>query len=507
MTILSFRDLVLRTPDGRPLLDDATATLQSGVTALVGANGAGKSTLLRTLAGGLAPTAGQVDRRGLVRLVAPQASRGALALALQALPAELHGAAGGIRREVARLLPPALDPEHASPGESARAWLACLAAGEADAWLLDEPSAHLDAEGRAWLKRWLGRCRVPVLVASHDRDLLGSAAQTWELVAGGLRRWGGGFDDYLEDAASARERAGDAVRRARREQQAVALQAQQARERADRRAATGKAQVRGGSQGRLLGGYLQGRAERGGGARERAAAARLAAAAAALAQAREGVAHAPDFRLDVSGGRVAAEQRLLRVQGLGLQSGGRWLLRDWSLQLVGPRRLAVPGPNGCGKSSLLRVLAGREHPAAGRVERGALSVALVDQSSAPQPGETALDAFLRAQPMSEAEARERLAWFLFRGGQVLQPVASLSSGERVRLGLACQLGGPRQPGLLLLDEPDNHLDLPSLRAVEHALSQFRGGLLVVSHDARFLEAIGLEGELACDWTLARTPAS
>ncbi|MBY4599755.1 ATP-binding cassette domain-containing protein, partial [bacterium BD-1] len=236
MTTLSFRDLALRAPDGQPLLDGASASLEPGFTGLVGANGAGKSTLLRTLAGLLAPASGEV-RRGRVRLVQPQGPRQALADALAALPESLHGAPSATRRDVARLLPHPLDAAHASPGECARAWLAVAAATAADAWLLDEPSAHLDAEGRHWLRGWLARCEVPVLVASHDRALLSGADRIWELSNARLTAWGGGFEAYFEACRAERARAEANLQRHRREQRALEREAQAARERADRRAA------------------------------------------------------------------------------------------------------------------------------------------------------------------------------------------------------------------------------------------------------------------------------
>ncbi|KFN45318.1 hypothetical protein N790_10065, partial [Arenimonas malthae CC-JY-1] len=212
--------------------------------------------------------------------------------------------------------------------------------------------------------------------------------------------------------------------------------------------------------------------------------------------ARERLALEPDFRLDLGGFQLPAGKRLLAAEGLALYAGDRCLLQGFDLVLQGPRRLALQGPNGSGKSRLLRALAGVAPPDAGRVLHGTLPIALVDQhGAAERDDDTVLEAFLRRQPMHEGTARERLAWFLFTGTRVFQRVGTLSAGERLRLGLACQLGGPVLPGLLLLDEPDNHLDLPSLRAVEEALAQFPGGLVVVSHDEAFLAAAGVEEKL------------
>lgn len=495
MTPLTFRDLVLRAPDGRSLLENASDCLEPGFTGLVGANGAGKSTLLHTLAGLLPPASGEV-RGGRVQLLAPQGPRQALAAALATLPELLHAAPSSTRREVARLLPRQADAALASPGECARAWLAVAAATEADAWLLDEPSAHLDADGRRWLRGWLARLDVPVLVASHDRELLAGADRIWELSNARLVTWGGGFEAYVEARRAERERVEAALQRSRREQRALERDTQLARERADRRAARGAAEVRKGSQGKLLAGYLQGRAEHGRGAQARAAASRLESAAGAVRQARERLALEPDFRLDLGGFQLPAGKRLLAAEGLALHAGDRCLLQGFDLVLQGPRRLALQGPNGCGKSRLLRALAGVAPPDAGRVLPGTLPIALVDQQGAAErEHDTVLEAFVRRQPMPEGAARERLAWFLFTGTRVFQRVGTLSAGERLRLGLACQLGGPALPGLLLLDEPDNHLDLPSLRAVEQALAQFPRGLVVVSHDEAFLAAAGVEEKL------------
>jgi ATPase subunit of ABC transporter with duplicated ATPase domains len=140
------------------------------------------------------------------------------------------------------------------------------------------------------------------------------------------------------------------------------------------------------------------------------------------------------------------------------------------------------------------MLAGLEAPCAGGVTRAAGPVAWLGQHAAlPQPEASLLDNLRATQPALREDAlRERLAWFGFRADRVRQPAATLSRGERLRLALCCALCGDRLPPLLLLDEPDNHLDLDALATVEHALQQYPGGLVVVSHSRAFLEAIGIE---------------
>ncbi|MEC3948491.1 ATP-binding cassette domain-containing protein [Sphingobium sp. HWE2-09] len=173
------------------------------------------------------------------------------------------------------------------------------------------------------------------------------------------------------------------------------------------------------------------------------------------------------------------------------------VLRDFSLTIAGPERIAVTGPNGAGKSTLLHLVAGDLAPLSGQVHRPA-DCALLDQdASLLAPDASIADNFARLHPDAGRNAiHAALARFGFRAGLALQRVISLSGGQRLRAALACVLGGERLPPLLLLDEPTNHLDLASIAAVEQGLAAYDGALMVVSHDPAFLEAIGITRRIA-----------
>ena len=186
--------------------------------------------------------------------------------------------------------------------------------------------------------------------------------------------------------------------------------------------------------------------------------------------------------------------------GLDAVSAGhapdRPVLRELSFTITGPERVAVTGPNGSGKTTLLKLVAGQLRPLAGSM-RVVPDFAMFDQAvSLLDASASILDNFRRINPDADANAcRAALARFMFRADAALQQVSSLSGGQLLRAGLACVLGGPRPPSLLILDEPTNHLDIESIEAVEAGLFAYDGALLVVSHDETFLEAIGISRRL------------
>ncbi|MBU2116483.1 MAG: ATP-binding cassette domain-containing protein, partial [Alphaproteobacteria bacterium] len=167
------------------------------------------------------------------------------------------------------------------------------------------------------------------------------------------------------------------------------------------------------------------------------------------------------------------------------------------LTVTGPERVAVTGPNGAGKTTLLRLISGELEPTSGTVERP-VPAALLDQKAAVlRPEETLVEAWLRLNPGGTAnDAQAALARFLFRNAAARKRVSELSGGERLRAALACVMTGTAPPGLLVLDEPTNRLDLDAIEAVEAALATYDGALVVVSHDRDFLDAVGVDREIA-----------
>lgn len=516
--------LTYATADGRSLFQDLTLSFGRERTGLIGANGSGKTTLVRLLAGELAPSSGTVHRTGLVAVL-PQDFRPApdapLSVVLgieerlaalgrleagEGSPAdvELIGDDWDLPDRAAAVLArfglahlPLDRPAHAvSGGEATRVALAGLALGRPDFLLLDEPTNHLDARSREALYSFVEGWTGGLLAVSHDRALLRRMDRIVELSALGVRVYGGNYDDYrarrdADDAAAERE-----LDSARAELRRAERSAREVRERQARREAQGRRGREAANIPRIMLGTYAGRAE-GTTARVRAVTEReVEERRERAAAARQRVEERERPRFDLASSRLPAGRTVLEMSGVSVRFPGAAAptLDHVSLSIVGPERVAVVGPNGSGKTTLLRVALGRLVPDAGTARRlPDAEVAFLDQHGAAlDPARSVLESFRTFHPeMEERAARHALARFLFSHEAALRTVGTLSGGERLRASLACVLGGERPPSMLVLDEPTNHLDLDALTALEGALKSYDGALLVVSHDAEFLEAIGV----------------
>jgi ATPase subunit of ABC transporter with duplicated ATPase domains len=175
---------------------------------------------------------------------------------------------------------------------------------------------------------------------------------------------------------------------------------------------------------------------------------------------------------------------------------GQAIVQGLSFEVRGAERIALAGANGSGKSTLLHVITGALAPFEGEARVHVPFVMLDQQVGLLDPAGTIRDNFRRLNPQADENAcRAALARLRFRADAALQPVGTLSGGERLRAALACVLGGAIPPQLLILDEPTNHLDIASLEAVEAGLLAYDGAILVVSHDEAFLARIGITRRL------------
>ena len=250
--------------------------------------------------------------------------------------------------------------------------------------------------------------------------------------------------------------------------------------------------AKGGEPRILLGARAQ-RAEESGGKENRLAERRRTEAAEARAAAESRVERASSLVFDLPPTGLPPGRTLLALEEVSFGYGaGPDLVAGLSLRLTGPERVALAGPNGAGKTTVLKLAAGRLAPRRGRIVRAG-GVAMLDQHAAIlRPQDSLIDNFRRLHPAAADNlGRAALARFLFRAEAGDRRVGELSGGERLRAALACVLCGPAPPQLLILDEPTNHLDLESIEAVESALRGYDGALLAVSHDADFLEAVGV----------------
>ena len=479
--LLQINDISL-TFGGEPVFDGLDAVVHPGDrVALVGRNGSGKSTLMKVMAGLVEPDRGDVivppgrsvgymeqdpDMSGFATL-GDFASHG-----LE--PGELYKverAGEGLK----------FDPDRpvatASGGEKRRAALAGLMARAPDLMLLDEPTNHLDIEAIAWLEEELRSTRAGFVLISHDRAFLRalSRATLW-IDRGEVRRQEKGFEAF----------------EAWRDQ--VWEEEDLQRHKLNRKI---KAEARWAVEG------ISARRKRNQG-RVRALAGLRAERAAQIT--RQGTAS-----LALEAGPKSG-RKVIEAAGISKAYGEKVILRPFDLTVMRGDRVAFVGPNGVGKTTLLKLLLGQEAPDTGSVKQGTgLEVAVFDQARAQLDPEMSLWDSLTGDPEMRVSGKADqvmvrgqpkhvvgyLKEFLFDDRQARAPVRSLSGGEKARLLLAKLMAKPSN--LLVLDEPTNDLDVETLDLLQEILGEYDGTVLLVSHDRDFLDrvaatTIAMEGD-------------
>ncbi|MBW6422408.1 ATP-binding cassette domain-containing protein [Rhizobium sp. XQZ8] len=525
MPSITLANLSWSTPDGRPLFSNLNLSFGAERVGLVGRNGVGKTTLLKLIAGELLPTAGTIAITGTFEILRQSVQIGAeetvaglfgAGHALQILRRSERGEAtteelaevdwtleARMAEALARAgLPAEADTPLAtlSGGQRTRAGLAALIFHSPDFLILDEPTNNLDRDGRSAVIDLVAGWKGGAIIVSHDRELLDTVDAIIELTTLSSARYGGNWSHYRErkalELAAAEHDLADAEKRISE----VNRTAQEMVERKARKDGVGKKKAARGDMPRIIAGGLKRKAENTSGENARLAERLRGQASEDVSTARDKIEILQPLAVSLRSTGLPASRIVLRIENVRAgYDPEKPVLRDLSLEIVGPERVALTGPNGSGKTTVLSLISGALQPLSGSISALAKTAMLDQRVSLLDPALSIRDNFRRLNPNSDENAcRAALARFMFRADAALQIVGTLSGGQMLRAGLACVLGGNEPPSLLILDEPTNHLDIDSIAAVEAGLRAYDGALLVVSHDEVFLSEIGITRRFELD---------
>ncbi|GAB5481081.1 MAG: ABC-F family ATP-binding cassette domain-containing protein [Parasphingorhabdus sp.] len=488
--MLNFSNITVRL-GGTVILDGATAALPPGArVGMIGRNGAGKSTLMKVVAGLLEPDDGSVDmpkgaRLGYIAQEAPAGSETPLDTVLAAdmeradllaeaetaddphRIAEIHERLNMIEahsapaRAAKILIGLGFDEEAQqqpmdsfSGGWRMRVALAALLFSQPELLLLDEPSNHLDLEATLWLENFLTSYQATILVISHERDLLNNVVDhILHLQGGKTTLYPGGYDAFEKQRAERQ-----AQMAASREKQLAQREKLQAF--VDRWGAKAHSAKQAQSRVKAL--------------------SRMEPIAAAIED--------PSLSFHFPS-PAELKPPLITLDDAAVGYGDNIILSGLNLRLDPDDRTALLGRNGNGKTTLARLLASQLDPKAGAMNKsGKLTVGYFTQYQVEEldPTDTPLEHMTRLMKDAKPGAvRAQLGRFGFSGDKATMKVGKLSGGERARLALA--LITRDAPHLLILDEPTNHLDVDAREALVHALNEYSGAVIMVSHDRHMLE--------------------
>lgn len=477
--LLSLQGIML-TLGGKPLLEEVDFSVSPGARlCLVGRNGSGKSTLLKIAAGEIDADAGSrfIQPGASLRYLSQEPNFNGFSTSLSYVESGLsplddpHLAQGTL---IELGLTGLENPSHLSGGEARRVALARNLVSQPDILLLDEPTNHLDLPTILWLEEKLGQLRCALVLISHDRSFLQKLTnETLWIDRGRVRHLSRGFTHF----------------ESWRDQELEEEEKQQ--HKIDRKIVAEEHWLRHGVSGR----------------RKRNVK-RLSNLLTLRTDRSQRVMPTGDVKLDVSEAQSSGK---LVIEAINIckSFGSRKIVDQFTTRILRGDRLGIVGANGAGKTTLVNLLTGVLQPDSGKLRLGAgLEMATLEQSRSSLKADTTLQDVLTGGGSDtveiNGERRHVIGYmkdFLFKPEQARTPIGKLSGGERGRLMLARVLAKPSN--LLILDEPTNDLDLETLDLLEEMLADYKGTLILVSHDRDFLDRIAtstLMSEGSGHWT-------
>ena len=477
------RDLSYELPTGRLLFENLNFTLGNHLTALVGPNGVGKTSLAKIILQEILPKSGFIRCSTELSYLAQREERPSLKVK------EFLGLNWDWSMLKEQLLA-SIDQESFCSNLSGGEWMRVRLAKAIDQkfLILDEPTNDLDQYARKHLINFLHQHKSGALLISHDRECLSICSEFLELSNQGLSKFSGQWHSYLEYKNSERNRLKENLDLSTRLREKAVRERQEKIDKQDKRNRTGKKIAERGGMPKILIGARKRKAQKTTAKIDVQTIEQLKqnindAATAYNKQKIDAVMYADLLSLKIPNQKLVCE-----AINFNILFNTKLYIENLNFVWRGPLRLAIKGKNGCGKSSLIKVLLGAQYKTQGELKTGSLQTLYIDQSCS-QLNEN-LSVFENVKEftgLEDSEIRNGLAKFLFFKDSVFQPVKDLSGGERLRALLACGFLNTQKPELLILDEPTNNLDLINIEFLENLVAEYQGALIAISHDDVFLK--------------------
>lgn len=483
-SIITARDVSLELPGGRILFQNINFSLDTKLTALVGPNGVGKTCLAKLISGEYEATTGSIQRTTQVGFFAQREPPPSISVSEYLT----NNYEWSLLKEKLLL---SIDRDQLCDKLSGGQWMRVrLAKVISDQYLiLDEPTNDLDRDGREAILQFLSECPNGIFLISHDRECLQFCNTILELSNKGLEKFNGDWQSYEEQKEKNIKKLEANLRLATRNRDQALIQRNEKLAKQEKRNRRGaKIGERGGIPRIILGGM-----------KRRAQATTAKIDVATLDKAQDGVREAykayqnlklnPMMYAEISGSPIPNQKLVAEAFEFNIRYKDWLFKKNLNFAWRGNIRLALKGKNGSGKSSLLKAIlnqsSGEIH---GKIRSGNLKTLYIDQRGESLNDNLSLFENVRENSrLDQSELRNQLAQFLFAEESVFQKIDSLSGGERLRASLAKGLLSNEKPELLILDEPTNNLDLKNIEFLENLVREFKGALIVISHDEVFLE--------------------
>lgn len=513
------------------LFSNISLTVNSGnKIALVGHNGSGKSTLLKIIAKELFPSEGilEVDTEPYhVPQIFGQYNHLTISEALQidkkltALHEILEGHVNESNLNVLdddwtieercneALKYWSLDDlkltkklEFLSGGEKTKVFLAGIMVHQPKLILLDEPSNHLDIEGRALLYQFIKASSATMLIVSHDRKLLNLLDTTCELKASGIKIYGGNYDFYQKQKNIEKEALAQEIHSKEKALQKAKEKQRETLEREQKSDSKGKKKQEKAGVARIMMNTLKNKAENSTSKTKSVHEEKIGGISQELRELRAEVSSSDKIKFGLNHSQLHKGKILVTAESVNYSYNEEWIwTTDLNFQIVSGERIAIEGNNGSGKTTLIKLILKELQSKKGVLKTADSKMIYIDQDYSFI--NTDLTVYEQAQQsnsssLEEHDIKMRLNRFLFTHSDWDKPCRYLSGGERMRLMLCGLTITNEAPDVIILDEPTNNLDLQNIEILTAALNEYKGTLILVSHDETFLEQISVNRSIHLD---------